>query len=61
MAIAIKNIPTLRGEIALDFVRKADIAVKERSSIDFSKNVAIAHSILQKAKINEQIVSESNN
>ncbi|MBS5797351.1 MAG: hypothetical protein KH100_06030 [Dysgonomonas mossii] len=51
MAIAIKNIPTLRDKVASDFVQKANVAVKERSSIDFSKKVAIAHSILQKAKM----------
>ena len=51
MAIAIKSIPTLKGEAAIKFVKKAEAASKKRATIDFSKQIKIATKILKKAKL----------
>ncbi len=51
MAIAIKSIPTLENETAQAFVKKADSAVKNRATVDFSKQVKIARAILKKANL----------
>lgn len=51
MAIAIKNVPTLKNEVAKDFIKKADTAVAKRATVDFRKNSQKAKSILQKAKL----------
>lgn len=52
MAIAIKDIPTLTGKDAENFVEKADKNLNEkRNTIDFSKQVATAQRILNKAKL----------
>lgn len=51
MAIAIKSIPTLENETAQAFVKKADSAVKNRATVDFSKQVEIARAILKKANL----------
>ena len=37
MALAISNIPVLKGELAEEFIRKAKEAEKEKGSIDCSK------------------------
>lgn len=51
MALAISNIPVLKGKVAEEFVRKAEKAEKERGTIDFSKQRASMKAILAKAKL----------
>ena len=51
MAIAISNIPVLKGEAARTIIRKAKKAEKERSTIDFSKQSKEMKEILAKAKL----------
>ncbi len=52
MAIPIKSIPILKGEIAKTFIANADFNFTyKRGTIDFSKQTAIAKKILLKAKI----------
>lgn len=51
MALAISNIPVLKGKAAEAFIRKARQAEKERGSIDFSKKRAEMKAILAKAKL----------
>ena len=51
MAITIKSIPTLKSKEAQRFVHNADSAVKQRATVDFSKQVKATHSILSKAKL----------
>jgi hypothetical protein len=50
MAIAIKSVPVLKGDAAKAFINKADANLDKKSTIDFSKEVSIAHKILSKAK-----------
>ena len=50
MAIAIKSVPVLEGNIAKSFIIKADANLGKKFTIDFSKEVAIANKILSKAK-----------
>lgn len=50
MAIAIKGIPTLKDKEAEDFVKKADIAVSKKATVDFKKQYKSSISILKKAK-----------
>lgn len=49
MAIAIKQIPVLKGKIASNFVKKADSNLKRKHSVDFSKETEDARKILAKA------------
>ena len=51
MAMKIKDIPILKGEAAVRFVRKADKALLNAHKIDFSAKVEWAKRILEKAKI----------
>lgn len=51
MAIAIKSIPVLKGKVASEFVKKADQRFKEKGSVDYSSQAALAAKILSKAKI----------
>lgn len=51
MAMAINNIPVLKGKVAEDFVRKAEKAEKERGTIDLSKQRIEMRAILAKAKL----------
>lgn len=51
MAIAIKSIPTLKGDDAKSFVRSANKAENKRATIDYSKQAKEARSILGKAKM----------
>jgi hypothetical protein len=51
MAIAIKNIPTLKDRAAKMFVKNAESASKKKGSVNFSKQVSSANKILQKAKM----------
>jgi hypothetical protein len=50
MAITIKTIPTLKGESAVDFEKRAENKSKKRATIDFSKQARIAMAILEKSK-----------
>lgn len=49
MAIAIKVIPTLRGEAAERFIERADAVMQSRERTDISPYVAEARAILRKA------------
>jgi|GEM_PF-6443610 hypothetical protein len=49
MAIAIKDIPVLTGSVAREFVRRAEIASKNRRSKDLRKQAHITKLILEKA------------
>lgn len=51
MAIAISNIPVLKGKDAEDFIRKAQEAERERGSIDFSQQRDTMKKILEEAQI----------
>ena len=49
MAIDIKVIPTLRGEEAARFVKRAEEVMNNNNRVDFSAKVAEARAILEKA------------
>lgn len=51
MAIAIKNIPLLKEDVAVAFDSKAEAAIAKKSTIKFSKQLAVSAKILKKAKI----------
>lgn len=51
MAIEIKAIPTLTGEDAVRFIRKAECVSKSSDRIDFAAQIADARAILQNAII----------
>ena len=51
MAIYIKSIPTLKGEVAARFNQRAEQAEKNRGSVDFSCQVEKARQILAEAKL----------
>lgn len=51
MAMKIKDVPVLKGEAAVRFVREADKALLSAHKIDFSTEVEWAKRILAKAKI----------
>tara|TARA_R110002051_G_scaffold70772_1_gene127511 strand:+ start:71615 stop:71770 length:156 start_codon:yes stop_codon:yes gene_type:complete len=51
MAIAIKQIPVLKGSVAKSFVQKATKNMEKRHSVDFTKQAANAKKILEKAKL----------
>lgn len=51
MALAISGIPMLTGDEALAFRSKAEKSLKNRGSIDFSKQRAEMLAILAKAKL----------
>lgn len=51
MALPIRSTPELKGKVAVEFIRNAEIAYKNRASVDFSKQFAIMKSILKKAKL----------
>jgi hypothetical protein len=51
MAIAIKSIPTLRGEDAKRFNDTAKKAERKRATVDFSGQAKITRKILEKAKM----------
>lgn len=50
MAIAIKSIPILKDNDAQRFISKANLAVKNNSKTDFTKQVVAAQAILLKSK-----------
>lgn len=49
MAYYIKSIPTLTGDVALRFNENAAETETKRGSVDFTKQIEIARSILAKA------------
>jgi hypothetical protein len=49
MAIEIKSIPILRKKVAKAFIKRADAALSQRGSVDFSKQVQSANAILEKS------------
>lgn len=51
MGIAIKSIPTLRGEDARRFNEAAKKAERERATVDFSGQAKITRKILEKAEM----------
>lgn len=51
MAIAISNIPVLKGKEAESFVKKAQEAEVERGSIDFSQQRITMQKILETAEL----------
>lgn len=51
MAIAIKTIPTLKSTEAAKFAQKANDALNNRATIDYSAQVKSAQAILKKAKM----------
>ena len=51
MAIAISNIPVLKGDEAETFIKKAQEAERERGTIDFSQQRDAMRKILEDADI----------
>lgn len=51
MAVEIKTIPSLHGEAAARFVEAADLALENRGSVDFSKQMEKARAILKRSKL----------
>ena len=51
MAIAIKSIPVLKDEVAASFTKKVAENSAKKSSVDFSKQIALSAKILSKAKL----------
>ena len=51
MALSISNIPVLTGEVAEDFIRKAEKAEKERGSIDCTQMMETMKKIIERSKI----------
>ena len=51
MAIAIKTIPTLKEKEAKAFNKKAVATFASKATVDFSKEIKSAHSILLKAQM----------
>lgn len=48
MAVYVKAIPTLRGDVAKRFIKKSEENLNKRASIDFSKEAANSRAILAK-------------
>ncbi|MBZ4043366.1 hypothetical protein [Flavobacterium hibisci] len=51
MAIAIRQIPVLKGKIASVFNKKAEDAIAKKHTVDFSAQSAVAKKILEKANL----------
>ena len=51
MSIAIKNVPVLKDKAAARFNRRAAASIAKKSTIKFSKQIAVSSKILAKAKI----------
>lgn len=51
MAIAIKSVPVLKDEAAVRFDNTAKASIAKKSTVKFSKQVALSSKILAKAKI----------
>ena len=50
MAVYMKAIPTLRGEVADRFIKMSEDNLKRRASVDFSREAANSYAILNKKK-----------
>ncbi len=50
MAMAISSVPVLTGEVAEEFIRKAEKAECERGSVDSSQMMQNMHVILERSK-----------
>ena len=50
MAMTIKTIPVMKNKSAKAFVKRADIAITQKETIDFSKQFKASTAILDKAK-----------
>jgi len=48
MAVYLKAIPTLRGEVAARFIKVSEDNLRRSASIDFTKQAANSHAILEK-------------
>lgn len=53
MALPIKAVPTLTGKVAEDFIQTADENLKNRGTVDFSKQRENAERILVKAGLKQ--------
>lgn len=51
MAIAIKNVPVLKGAEAVSFDAKAVASKAQKATVKFTKQLQTASDILKKAKI----------
>lgn len=51
MAIAIKSIPVLKDKAAATFTQKVSENSAKKSTVNFSKQVAVSSKILAKAKL----------
>ena len=51
MAIAIKQIPVLKGKTASTFIKKAEDTASKKHTVDFSKQASEARDIFAKAKL----------
>ena len=51
MALAIKSIPVLSGEVAMDFVRKAELSLKKKNKKDFSVEMSASLKILKNSNL----------
>lgn len=51
MALEIKSIPVLKGELASAFVAKADANLAKKHTVDFSAQFNSAKKILDKAQL----------
>jgi len=51
MAIAIRSTPVLKGTVAEKFVTEAEANLKNKGSVDFSKQLQSVKKILKKAQI----------
>ena len=53
MAIFVKPAPSLSGESAATFVKKASQNAVLRGSVDFSREIAAANRILERTKLSK--------
>lgn len=51
MAIAIKNVPVLKGSEALSFETRAKASIAQKATIKFTEQLQTASNIIKKAKI----------
>lgn len=51
MALAISNIPVLTGNVAMEFVRRAEAAERNRGCIDFSREHAECQEFERKNRV----------
>ena len=51
MALELKSIPVLRGDVAKKFIEKAEANMSKKATVDFSKQAESARAILKKAKM----------